>query len=555
MRIVLTTLLCTLSIWAYAQVPYNKENLQKQNAQLKKEILQLSQALKKNQENSKLNVEFVQNLSKKIEVQTKLVNNLSKEKRFIEDDIYLTQLEINKLSRELQVLKDDYKKILIKAYKNRSADNKLLFVLSSKSLSEAYRRVKYLEKYSDYQLAQAEEIIGKTTDIKAKKEARERAKQEKEKVITQQQLFSQSLEKERLQKEKAVEEFRRNEGTIAAEINAKQAAQRQIDAQIKSIIEEEIRQAKIRAEKDKRAWDVARSTNTIPGYNEYLKEHPKGDYATSARKNIAAIEADAKAWNVARSTHSKTAYQNYLKTHPKGSFASTAKTEVAKFERLEREAEEERQRLIAQRKAEEEARLRAQKEEDQRKIAEARAEAEAKAKAEAAAKVITKVPEKEKVVVADVAKPAENFADAPEVSGVSGDFLANKGRLPWPVASGKVVSRFGTNQHPILTNISTVNSGVDISTGKGSSARAVYEGVVAGVTPIAGGNTAVLVRHGSYFTVYTNLSSVNVSKGDRVGKGQLLGLIDTAPTGETIMNFQVWSGTTKQNPALWIAGM
>ena len=555
MRIVLTTVLCTLSIWANAQVPYNKENLQKQNAQLKKEILQLSQALKKNQENSKLNVEFVQNLSKKIDVQTKLVSNLSKEKRFIEDDIYLTQLEINKLSRELQVLKEDYKKILIKAYKNRSADNKLLFVLSSKSISEAYRRVKYLEKYSDYQLAQAEEIIGKTTDIKAKKDARERAKQDKEKVITQQQLFSQSLEKERLQKEKAVEEFRRNEGTIASEINAKQAAQRQIDNQIKSIIEEEIRQAKIRAEKDKRAWDVARSTNTIPGYNEYLKEHPKGDYATSARKNIAAIEADAKAWNVARSTHSKAAYQNYLKVHPKGSFSSTAKTEVAKFERLEREAEEERQRLIAQRKAEEEARLRAQKEEDQRKIAEARAEAEAKAKAEAAAKVVTKVPEKEKVVIADVPKPSENFADTPEVSGVSGDFLANKGRLPWPVASGKIVSRFGTNSHPILKNLDIQNSGVDISTGKGSSARAVFEGTVSFVMPIAGGNKSVLVSHGTYYTVYTNLSTVNVSKGDKVGRGQLIGLIDTAPSGETIMNFQVWSGTTKQNPALWIAGM
>jgi len=555
MRILFTAILCSLSIWVNAQTPYNKENLQKQNAQLKKEILQLNQALKKNKENSKLNVEYVQNLSKKIETQTKLVRNLSKEKRFIEDEIYLTQLEINKLSRELEVLKEDYKKVLIKAYKNRSADNKLLFVLSSKSLGEAYRRVKYLEKYSDFQLAQADEIIGKTTDIKAKKDAREKAKQEKEKVLTQQQLFSQTLEKERLEKEKVVEEFKKNEGLIASQIQEKQSKQRQIDGQIKAIIEEEIRLAKIRAEKDKKAWDNARNSNTIAAYNEYLKEHPKGDYATSARKNIAAIQADAKAWNIARSTHTKEAYQSYLKAQPKGNFTSTAKTEVAKFERLEREAEEERQRLIAQRKAEEEARLKAQKEEDQRKIAVARAEAESKAKAEAAAKVVTKVPEKEKVVVADAPKPAESFNDTPEVSGLSGDFLANKGRLPWPVAKGKVVSRFGTNSHPILSNITTQNSGVDISTGKGSSARAVFDGVVAGVSPIAGGNTAVLIRHGSYFTVYTNLSSVNVSKDDRVIRGQLLGLIDTTPDGETIMNFQVWSGITKQNPALWIAGM
>ena len=73
--------------------------------------------------------------------------------------------------------------------------------------------------------------------------------------------------------------------------------------------------------------------------------------------------------------------------------------------------------------------------------------------------------------------------------------------------------------------------------------------------PIQGGNKSVLVSHGTYYTVYSNLSTVNVSKGDRVGRGQLIGLIDTAPSGETIMNFQVWSGTTKQNPALWIAGM
>ena len=555
MRIVFTAIFISLSVWANAQVPYNKENLQKQNAQLKKEILQLGQALKKNQEGSRLNVEYVQNLSKKIDTQTKLVNNLSKEKRFLDDEIYLTQLEINKLSRELEVLKVEYKKVLIKAYKNRSADNKLLFVLSSKSIGEAYRRVKYLEKYSDFQFAKADEIVGKTTEIKSKHQAKERAKQEKEKVLTQQELFSKSLEKERIVKQQAVEEFKKNEGTIAAEINAKQNQQRQIDAQIKAVIEEEIRQAKIRAEKDKRAFDVARSTNTIAAFNEYLKEYPKGDYANSARKNIAAIEADSKAWNVARSTHSKASYQAYLKSHPKGSFASTARTEVAKFEQLEREAEAERQRLIAQRKAEEEARLKAEKEEDQRKIAAARAEAEAKAKAEAAAKVVTKLPEKEKVVIADAPKPAENFANTPEVGGLSGDFLANKGRLPWPVASGKVVSRFGTNSHPILKNLDVQNSGVDISTGKGSSARAVFEGTVSFVMPIAGGNKSVLVSHGTYYTVYTNLSSVNVSKGDKVSRGQLIGLIDTAPTGETVMNFQVWSGTTKQNPAIWIAGM
>ena len=555
MKFVLSTILLSLSLSVFAQVPYNKTNLQKQNAQLKKEILNLNKQLQENQKNSKLNVEYVQNLSKKIQVQTKLVGNLSKEKRFIEDEIYLTQLEINKLSRELVELKKDYKQVLVRAYKNKSVENKLLFVLSSKSLGEAYRRIKYLEKYSAFQLGQANEIIGKQTDIQSKKAKKEKAKQDKDKVLSQQTLFSQNLEKERLTKEKAVEEFRKNEGVIAAEINAKEAQQRQIDGQIKAIIEEEIRQAKLRAEKDLKDWNEAKRGNSIASYNEYLRDNPKGDYAKSARTAILRIENDAKAWNIARSAHTKQEYQSYLKHHPSGSFVSTAKTEISKFEQLEREAEAERQRIIAQRKAEEEARLKAKKEEDQRKIAEAKAEAERKAKIEAQQKVVTKVPEKERVVKVDAVKPAETHAERPDSEGISGEFESNRGRLPWPVDKGTVVSRFGANSHPILSNITTMNSGVDISSYKGANARAVYEGVITQVMAIQGGNKTVLIRHGSYYSVYTNLSSVNVSKGETVKRGQSIGTIDTTPSGETIMNFQIWSGTSKQNPASWVAGM
>lgn len=555
MKFVLSTIFLTLSLSMFSQVPYNKANLQKQNAQLKKEIINLNKQLEVNKRNSKLNVGYVQNLTKKIQVQTKLVSNLTKEKRFIEDEIYLTQLEINKLSRELVELKKDYKQVLVRAYKNKSVENKLLFVLSSKSLGEAYRRIKYLEKYSEFQLGQANEIIGKQTDIQNKKAKKEKAKDEKEKVLSQQVLFSQNLEKERLAKEKAVEEFRKNEGVIAAEINAKAAQQRQIDAKIKEIIEEEIRQAKIRAEKDLKDWNEAKRGNTIASYNEYLRTNPKGDYAKSARTAILRIENDAKAWNIARSAHTKQAYQSYLSHHPQGSFVTTAKTEISKFEQLEREAEAERQRIIAQRKAEEEARLRAQKEADAQKIAEAKAEAERKAKIEAEQKVVTKVPEKERVVKVDAAKPAQTFAERPDSEGISGEFSSNKGRLPWPVDRGTIVSRFGSNSHPILSNITTVNSGVDISTYRGAHARAVYEGTVQGVIAIPGGNKSVLIRHGSYYSVYTNLSNVSVSKGDEVKRGQSIGIVYTTNEGETIMNFQVWSGTTKQNPASWVAGM
>ena len=72
---------------------------------------------------------------------------------------------------------------------------------------------------------------------------------------------------------------------------------------------------------------------------------------------------------------------------------------------------------------------------------------------------------------------------------------------------------------------------------------------------VPGGNKSVLIRPGSYFSVYTNLSSVSVSQGDEIKRGQSIGIIDTTPNGETVMNFQIWSGITKQNPASWVAGM
>lgn len=555
MRIVLSCILLFSGVFLFAQKLGDKEKLQKQNQDLKKEIIQLGKELKKNQQSSKLNVDYVQNLQKKIEVQSKLVNNLTKEKRFLDDDIYKTQLEINKLSRELTGLKEEYKEVLVKAYKNKSTANKMLFVLSSNSLNQAYRRIKYLEKYSDFQKAQAQEIVNKQADIQKAKSTKEQAVQSKEKVLKQQVVFADGLENERKAKNQAIEEFKKNEGTIAAQIKEKENQQRLIADQIKKIIEEEVRLAKIRAEKDKKEWETALKSNTIQSFQTYMTNNPKGDYYKSAQKAIKVIEDDAKAWNIARATHTKVAYQNYLKVSPKGSFVTTAKTEVAKFEKLERDAEEERQRLIAKAKAEEEKRLREQKEADQKKIAEARAEAERKAKEEAEKQVVTKVPEKEKVVKVDKATPNdEAYEDKTGLGGISGDFVSSKGRLRWPVDNGKVVASFGTSSHPILSGISYENLGVDIATSKGSQAKAVFEGEVSQVMQIAGGAKMVLVRHGSYFTAYTNLSSVSVKKGDHVTRGQSLGTIDTTD-GQTVMNFQVWNGTQRQNPAFWVAGM
>lgn len=501
-----------------------KEKLQKQNSSLKKDISQLNKDLQRNQSESKTSLLYVQNLSSKIAAQTKLVSGLSKEKRFIEDEIYLTQLEINKLSRELVELRKEYKDILVKAYKNKSVENKLLFVLSSESLTQAFRRIKYLEKYSEYQLGKAEEILAKTKDIEREKAEREKSKKEKEAVLAQQSVVVDELENEKIAKQKVIEDFKKNAGLISSQIAAKEKEQRQIDAEIKNIIEEEIRLAKIRAEKDKKAWDTAAKTNTIAAFQAYLNEWPNGDYSNSARKNISQLEADNKGWQTARGSHTKAAYQTYLKNFPQGQFASTARTEISKFEAAEEAAR------IAKEKAEQEA--------------------------IAANKPV------EEVMVKEVEKPKPVENPKPDVSTkvyetksnsaeLSGEFASNKGRLPWPVSRGQIVGRFGPGTHPIL-NLPVTNDGVDIATNKGVNARAVFDGEVSQIIAIPGGNRTVLLRHGSYYTVYNNLSFVSVKKGDKVKRGQDLGRIYTDETGNTILNFQVRNGSDKQNPESWL---
>src|SRR5690606_35649887 len=216
------------------------EKLQQQNSSLKREISGLNKDLQKNQSESKTSLLYVQNLDKKITAQSQLMTGLTKEKRYIEDEIYLTQLEINKLSRELVELRKEYKEILVKAYKNKSVENKLLFVLSSESLSQAFRRIKYIEKYSEYQLGKADEILAKTKQIEKEKAAREKSKQEKETLLAQQSIIKDELELEKGAKQKVIEEYKKNAGEISQRIAEKQRQQKGVDAEIKNIIEEEI---------------------------------------------------------------------------------------------------------------------------------------------------------------------------------------------------------------------------------------------------------------------------------------------------------------------------
>lgn len=144
------------------------------------------------------------------------------------------------------------------------------------------------------------------------------------------------------------------------------------------------------------------------------------------------------------------------------------------------------------------------------------------------------------------------YAMSPEEKLLSDSFSSNKGKLPWPLLRGMISETFGVHQHPVLKNVKTKNNGVDIATSKGEKARSVFDGKIVSVTKITTTNIAVIIKHGDYFTVYSNLDEVFVEQGDMVLVKDELGKIHTSLKGITELHFEVWKGKTLQNPAYWI---
>lgn len=141
----------------------------------------------------------------------------------------------------------------------------------------------------------------------------------------------------------------------------------------------------------------------------------------------------------------------------------------------------------------------------------------------------------------------------PEAKELSNSFAANMGKLPWPVEKGSIWETFGTHEHPLLKNVTTKNNGMDIKTTPGASIRTLFKGTVISVLTNPVYHRAVLIRHGEYFTVYSNLESVNVKAGDQVNTKDIIGKVYTDKENDlTIVHIEIWKGTVFQNPAQWL---
>lgn len=150
-------------------------------------------------------------------------------------------------------------------------------------------------------------------------------------------------------------------------------------------------------------------------------------------------------------------------------------------------------------------------------------------------------------------KAGGTFAFTPEQKLVGESFVLNRKRLPWPVERGVITEHFGIHRHPVLTNVEINNNGVNIATEPGAKVRSVFNGEVSRVFGIKGGNMTVIIRHGNYLSVYSNLREVFVKKGDIVAVKQEIGTVFTDNDNKSVLKFQIWHENEKQDPEEWIS--
>ena len=505
-----------------------KEQLQKQNAELKKQILAINTNLAKTQQQSKLSVAYLNEVEKKIVLREKVYNNTQKEKRFIEDEIYLRQLEINRQNRELAVLRKNYAEVLVKAYKNKGSQNKVTFILSAKNLGEALRRIQYLKDYSNYQDKKAAEISTAAKVLQENISLKQKSVKDKEMILSNQQKDLLTIEAEKKTKQMLLEEFKKNEVQLTGELKQKQAESKKLEGQIRSIIAEEIRLAKAKDEERKKEEAEKIRLAKIAAD----KEKAKIEAENKARIEALTLEkkkADDEARRLKEISDRKAAEET-----EKAKLAATADAKKTEDSKKAAEAEKAEARRIAAAK--------------DAAIAASNAKAAADRAAEAKAAEATMVKKNNDEKKAAETKAMTNFGVS---TAVGNNFASNRGKMGMP-AYGTITHRFGRQPHPVFKNIVEENNGVKIAVPKGTVAKCIAPGTVSRVIASADGSKTVIVKHGDYFTIYANLSSTMVSANQQVSAGTSMGVIGADFDGSYTLDFQIWNGSNPVDPLGWV---
>jgi septal ring factor EnvC (AmiA/AmiB activator) len=420
-----------LSMHASAQANDSREDLQKQEQTLRKELEELNQLLEKTKKNKKNSLGQLEAIRSKISKRKSLINGIAKQVKILDDAIYNNQLDVQKLNKDLDTLKSRYQKSIVFAYKSRSGYEYLNFLFSANSFNDAVKRITYLKSYRQNREAQANAIDLSQADLNAKINILGANKKDRLKTLVVQNEQLKVLVVDQKEQDKIVKQLKSKEQEITAQVRQKEAQRKKMQSALLTIIRRETLEAE-RKEKERIA--------KLKSSNDAGK--------TPAKNNGDAIAS------------TKTSSKNSKVGNVEGGLTST--TDNRPYSALET-TEEGREASIL--------------------------------------------------------------------------FENNRGNLPWPVDRGNVYIHFGVENIP-GTKLNRKSDGIELALPKGSSVKSVANGVVK-YTGDINGDLTVFIQHGKYFSTYTHLSSINVSKDQEVRAGTLLGRSGINLDGEGALLFMI----------------
>ncbi len=241
----ITLLFIFLTSLAWSQ--QTQEELEQRKSKIQEEIQEKERMLQEVRGKEKSVGKLLQIQKEKIGLKEKLIYTTEKQTKLLSNDMYINQVQINKLKKDLVILKDDYAQMIVKSYKSRSQQSRAMFLLSSENFLQAYKRLQYMKQYSSYRKMQGDEIKDKTTKLADYNAKLSGQKTDKEKLLAEQEKQRADLEKEKQEQEKIANSLKKDKKQIVAEIKKKQQESRKIDAQIQKMIRDAIAEANRKA--------------------------------------------------------------------------------------------------------------------------------------------------------------------------------------------------------------------------------------------------------------------------------------------------------------------
>ncbi|HEX6846619.1 MAG TPA: peptidoglycan DD-metalloendopeptidase family protein [Chitinophagaceae bacterium] len=254
------------SCFLFAQTD-DKAQLERERQEIQKEINEIQGEYNKLKGKTKQIVGQYNLLDRKIKLQNKYISNISKELRMIDDDIYLSNVEIYRLSKLLDTLRAQYSRSVVYAYKNRSNYDFLNFIFSANSFNDAIKRVTYLKSYRAYREQQVSTIKETQALITKRKQDQLSKKKQKDDALQNQTVQARNLEGQKKEKDVVIGQLKSQEKDLEKKLNAKKKRVREIntavDAIVKRLIKEE--QARLAALTPKTTSPASSGTNPSSG--------------------------------------------------------------------------------------------------------------------------------------------------------------------------------------------------------------------------------------------------------------------------------------------------